>query len=70
MTYAIYEVLGNRRFRGHRRGDQFTARLDPGAEQRAIARGDIRLIERITPAIQPGSYTLPDGWLNPKEEVQ
>jgi hypothetical protein len=49
----------------HLRGD-----LDPNAERRARDRGDIQLLRRTTPVIQPGSYLLPSGWLNSKEEVQ
>jgi hypothetical protein len=69
-TSGIYEVTGTRRFRGHTRGDIFEASLDQNAEARAVRRGDIRLIERIVPSIQPGSYQLPHGWLTQKEEVQ
>ncbi len=65
----LYEVLRAGGYRGHRRGHEFTARLPRAAEQRAVERGDIRLIERNTPALQPGSYTLPRGWANQKEEA-
>ena len=59
MIAGVYKVVGRRRYRGHRPGDLFEARLDPGAEARAIGRGDIVLIERIIPAVQPGSYRFP-----------
>ena len=54
-----YRVVSTRRYRGHRPGDLFEARLDYRAEARAIGRGDIVLIERITPAVQPGSLPVP-----------
>ncbi len=65
----LYEVLRANGYRGHRRGAEFSARLAAPAEQRAIERGDIRVIERSTPALQPGSYRLPRGWANQKEEA-
>lgn len=58
-----YEVTGRREYRGHPTGETFMARLNPGAEQRAIARGDIRLLRRVEPLLEPGSYDLPPGWL-------
>lgn len=63
MTAGVYEVTGSRRFRGHEPGTVFVARLETGPEARAIERGSIRLLERVTPSLRPGSYTLPDGWL-------
>ena len=60
--HGLYQVVGNRNYRGHDRGDTFIARLDTRAERRAVDRGDIILLERITPALEPGSYTLPQGW--------
>lgn len=70
---SVYRVIGLTRYRDHRPGSTFEAELDPSAEQRAIARGSIALVDRATTAIQPGSYTLPTGWqsTNPhqKEEV-
>lgn len=62
MTHGLYQVVGHRNYRGHDRGDTFIARLDPRAERRAVDRGDIILLERITPALEPGSYALPEGW--------
>jgi hypothetical protein len=61
-AYAEYEVVGRRIYRGHHPGSRFDAALDPGAEQRAVDRGDIRVVRRVTPALQPGSYTFPPGW--------
>lgn len=64
----LYEVLRHNGYRGHRRGATFSARLAAPAAQRAVDRGDIRVVESSTPSIQPGSYTLPAGWANQHEE--
>lgn len=61
-TYGMYEVTGRRPFRGHQPGETFEAQLDHGAEARAIRRGDIRLIERVTVQVPAGSYAFPEGW--------
>jgi hypothetical protein len=63
VTFTEYRVTGKRQYRGHDPGTTFEANLDVGPEQRAIARGDIRIIRRVTPGIQPGSVRSPDGWL-------
>ena len=63
MILGEYLVTGKRNYRGHAPGTKFEARLAPGPEARAIARGDIRLLRRIEPAVPAGSYTFPDGWL-------
>lgn len=65
---GLYEVTKRRSYRGHAPGSRFEAVLDPRAEARAIARGDIVRLERITPSLRPGSYALPHGWLNQTEE--
>lgn len=62
-TYSVYLVTGKREYRGHTPGSEFEAVLDPGPEQRAIDRGDIRLVRRVEPDLEPGSFVLPDGWL-------
>jgi hypothetical protein len=69
MRSGLYRVVGQRNYRGHEHGTVFEARLDPGAELRAVSRGDIQLLKRTTPSLQPGSYTLPRGWLNERKEV-
>lgn len=66
---GVYLVGPRRAYRGHAPGSEFAAVLDPRAEGRAIRRGDITLLESITPTVQPGSYTLPTGWLQQQEEV-
>lgn len=60
--YSLYEVTGRRAYRGHEPGTFFEAEIPPGPESRAINRGDIRLVERFVPELQPGSYRLPLGW--------
>jgi len=64
---GLYQVTKRRSYRGHEPGTTFEARLDPGAERRALARGDIRKLKRTTPSLQPGTYQFPTGWL-PQEE--
>lgn len=67
---SLYQITKRRSYRGHKPGTIVEMRLEPAAEKRALDRGDIVLIERRTPSLQPGSYTLPRGWLTSKEEVQ
>lgn len=66
MVYGRYEVLDKRDFRGHPQGTQFVARLEANQERRAIARGAIQLLARVTPALEPGTYGFSTSWL--KEE--
>ena len=66
MTGARYLVKGRLAFRGHAPGTIFEAVLDPVHEQRALLRGNIEVIDRFTPRVQPGSYELPVGWVNPR----
>lgn len=63
--YGVYRVTGKRQYRGHDPGTTFEAILDRGAEQRAVARGDIELIRHVQPGLAPGSYRLPPDWLKP-----
>jgi hypothetical protein len=60
---GVYRVSGSRRYRGHEPGTEFGARLSPLAEGRAIARGDLELIERVEPTIEPGTFRLPRAWV-------
>lgn len=62
MLIGVYRVAGSRAYRGHAPGTEFGARLKPLAEARAIARGDLELIERIEPTLEPGSFRLPRNW--------
>lgn len=59
---GFYRVVGSRRYRGHEPGTEFGARLKPLAEARAIGRGDLELLERIEPTIEPGTFRLPRNW--------
>lgn len=68
MNGALYEVTGDRRFRGHDHGELFEANLDRAAERRAVARGDIRVIERVTPSIDAAMLDMPSGWLKQQKE--
>jgi hypothetical protein len=64
VTFAlgIYEVIGKRAYREHPPGSRFEARLDRAAEARAVARGSIRLLERVADDLPAGKYRLPTGW--------
>jgi hypothetical protein len=61
---SVYRVVGSRTYREHRLGDVFEAVIRPDAEQRAIKLGIIEIVKSSTPSIRPGSYSVPDGWLN------
>jgi hypothetical protein len=61
-THGEYRVTGRRDYRGNKPGSTFVAKLDRGADARAVYRRDIELLRRITPSLIQGSYTLPDGW--------
>lgn len=61
-TVGVYKVVGRRAYRGHEHGTVFQARIDRAAEQRAIQRGDILLLDRLEPDLQPGSWKLPRDW--------
>ncbi len=63
MTHGHYRVTGSRRYRGHEPGTEFIAEIAPNAEHRAVGRGDIVLLERVEPALLPGSFEFPQGWL-------
>lgn len=66
----MYRVTGTRPFRGHTHGDTFEARLDHAAERRAVARGDIEVVNRIIPSIRSADLVLPSGWQNQEQEGQ
>jgi hypothetical protein len=63
-VHGRYRVKGSMGYRGHQPGEEFVATLDVNAERRAVDRGSIVLLDRVTPAIRPGSYRLPRGWLD------
>lgn len=60
--HGVYEVVGRREYRGHAHGETFVARLDTHAAQRAIQRGDIRLLEMVVPSLDVSKLTVPEGW--------
>jgi hypothetical protein len=62
MTHKRYLVTGKRQYRWHEPGSVFEAQLDPLAEERAIARGAIEVLEVVQPCLQDGSYTIPEDW--------
>ncbi len=62
MTHKRYLVTGKRQYRWHKPGSTFEAQLDPLAEQRAIERGSIRVLEIVQPDLEYGSYQLPEDW--------
>lgn len=59
---TLYEVTARRRFRGHSPGTRFEADLDQRIVDRALGRGDIRVIDEGPTKLRPGSYQLPPGW--------
>ncbi len=62
VTHKRYLVTGRRKYRWHQPGTVFEATLEPLAEQRAIERGSIRVIEVVQPELEDGSYALPEDW--------
>jgi hypothetical protein len=60
-----YKVVSKRDYRGHPTDTEFVARLEANAERRAMDRGAIMLLARVTPALEPGSFTFPTDWLSP-----
>lgn len=58
---GVYEVCGPLAFRSHKPGSVFMAQLAPTVEQRRIANGHIRLLERVEAAL-PERWQLPRGW--------
>lgn len=67
VPFGLYRATGKREFRGHAPGTEFVARLDRPAEGHAVRRGDIELLKRVRPALEPGSFTFPEGWLSGPE---
>lgn len=67
FSHGLYLVSGSRAYRGHEPGTEFQARLESNAERRAVARGDIVLLDRLTPQLEPGSYQLPIAWHSTEE---
>lgn len=58
-TKGRYLVGGSHEYRGHKPGQIFEAFIDPAAEARAIERGHIELLERVT--VRVGEHSVPSG---------
>lgn len=54
-----YLVTGQRAYREHEPGEEFDATLDRDQEQRAVARGSIRVVRRAAIALDPNSVRPP-----------
>lgn len=61
MIHGQWRVSGSRVYRGHAPGEEFPALLPTTVAARAIARGDLLLLEEFVPAL-PDGYRLPEGW--------
>jgi hypothetical protein len=57
---GVYQVVDKREYRGHPQGTEFTSRLAPRAERRAIDRGSLMKVGTVIP--RTGSFTWPDRW--------
>jgi len=68
--HGLYRVTGKRSYRGHEPGEEFWALLDRNAETRALARGDIVLLDRLIPRVEPDSFVFPDDWLSDAKRVR
>jgi hypothetical protein len=62
-TYGLWRVCGSRAYRGHEPGEEFEGSLPVGAASRAVARGDIELLDEFVPVL-PDDHHLPEGWLD------
>lgn len=62
--FGLYLVTGKRLYRGHEPGTKFVANLARGDARHSLARGDIRLLRRVVPALDPERFTFPEGWLD------
>ncbi len=61
-------VIGTLAYREHSPGECFEAVLAPDVEERALARGNIVILDSSPTRLRPGSYTLPDGWTQSAKE--
>lgn len=61
MIHGVWKVTGKRVYRGHQPGTEFEETLSASPAARAVARGDIQLLEQIVPAV-PEEHALPEGW--------
>ena len=61
MTHGVWKVTGRRIYRGHEPGVTFEASIPTTVAARAVARGDVTLLEEILPLL-PEEHCLPEGW--------
>lgn len=66
MTHVRCRVLPPWNLHGYEAGEVLEMRNDQRA-QRAIDRKSVEVLEHFTPSIQPGTFTLPLGWLTPRD---
>lgn len=59
---TVYRVTGPYRYREHQPGELFEATLPPDVEARAVNRGAVEIVDANPVSLQPGSWTLADGW--------
>jgi hypothetical protein len=57
---GVYRVIDKREFRGHAQGTEFSMRMPPRQEYRAVMRGSIVRIGEMTPSV--GKFSYPEGW--------
>lgn len=62
MIQGLWKVTGKRPYRDNAPGEEFEASLDDNVAARAVARGDIVLLEEFVPTV-PDGYQLPEGWV-------
>lgn len=56
---SLYKVIGRVPYRNHPPGSTFEADLEEKAEERAIRRKAIELLDTTAPKLRDGSWTLP-----------
>lgn len=62
--FGLYLVCGKRAYAGVEPGEEFMARLDRNAERRALERGSLQLVARVTPTIVLHDCEFDQGWLD------
>lgn len=67
---TVYRVVGRLDYREHAPGTVFEADIPLDAETRAVTNGHLEVVKRERVEIQPGSWTLPDGWRTSKSNQE
>ena len=62
IEWGRYQVVGTREYRGNKPGHVFIDAIERNAMRRAVQRGDIAFLERVSPVL-PSEWGLPAGWL-------